>query len=98
MSGARPSFEPTFETSRGGSKERWMVVIFDNDVNTFEQVTDVLMTATGCDFEEALIETWEAHTYGKAPVHFASKQVCDDVATRISTIGVRTRVCPEWDD
>ena len=48
--------------------------------------------------EEAEIETWEAHTYGKAPVHFSSKEECERAAGVIATIGVKTEVAPEWDD
>lgn len=75
-----------------------MVVIFNNDTTSFEAVVQVLMAATRCTQEEAEIETWEAHTYGKAPVHFASQQECEEVATVIQRIGVKTEVCPEWDD
>jgi ATP-dependent Clp protease adapter protein ClpS len=77
---------------------RWMVLIYDNDTNTMDEVVDVLMRATGCDAEEAAIEMWEAHTYGKAPVHFASKSECDDVAAIIASIGVKTEVTREWED
>lgn len=77
---------------------RWMVVIFNNDTNSFDEVVEVLMRATGCDLDEAAIETWEAHTYGKAPVHFAGRQECESSAEIISSIGVKTEVTPEWDD
>ncbi|RYG16096.1 hypothetical protein EON82_25430, partial [bacterium] len=53
---------------------------------------------TQCDEEEAQTEMWEAHTYGKAPVHFASREECEGVASTIETIGVKTEVAPEWDD
>ena len=77
---------------------RWMVVIHNNESNSFEQVIDVLIRATGCDVQEAYIETWEAHTYGKAPVHFAGREECDAAATLIGSIGVKTEVRPEWND
>ena len=63
-----------------------------------DEVVEVLMRATGCDAEEAAIEMWEAHTYGKAPVHFASREECEAAAGTIASIGVRTEVQPEWDD
>ena len=81
-------------TGRG----RWMIVIYDNDTNSMDEVVSVLMRATGCDEEEAAIEMWEAHTYGKAPVHFASREECETAAGTIAAIGVRTEVAPEWDD
>ena len=75
-----------------------MTVIFDNEHNSMDEVVAVLMRATLCDEEEAAIEMWEAHTYGKALVHFASKEECEAAAGIIEGIGVRTEVAPEWDD
>lgn len=75
---------------------RWMVTIFNNDHNTFDEVIWALMNATGCDVEEAAIEAWEAHHFGKASVHFSSEPECVDVAAKIEPIGVKTEVTPEW--
>ena len=81
-------------TGRG----RWMTVIFDNDDNSMEEVVEILMRATRCGEEEAEIEMWEAHTFGKAPVHFGSREECEGAALVIGSIGVETEVAPEWDD
>ena len=75
-----------------------MVLIFNNDTNSLDEVIDILMKATKCGVDEAVIETWECHTYGKAPVHFAPRHECEDVAHTISCIGVKTEVRPEWED
>jgi ATP-dependent Clp protease adaptor protein ClpS len=75
-----------------------MVTIYNNDHTAYEVVVFTLMVATGCDEREAQIETWEAHHYGKAAVHFASQKECEEVAAIISSIGVRTEVTPEWPD
>ena len=85
-------------TDRGTTQGRWMTVIFNNDTNTMDEVIAVLMGATGCGWKEAQIEAWEAHTYGKAPVHFSSQAECERVAAMISKIGVDTEVRPEWED
>jgi hypothetical protein len=77
---------------------RWMVVIFDNDYTPFDMVILALVRATGCTHEEAEMEAWEAQTFGKAPVHFASKRECETAADIISSIGVKTEVAPEWND
>ena len=77
---------------------RYAAIIFNNDSNSFEEVIDIIMTATACGMEEAQIETWEAHTYGEAPVHFASETECARVAATIASIGVRTEVRKEWND
>ncbi len=80
------------------STGRWMVVIFNNETNTFDEVIEILMRATGCGLDEAYMETWEAHHYGKAPVHFATRTECEIVASMIATIGVRTQVSREWSE
>jgi len=92
-----PLLEPSVanpETQIG----RWMVVIFNNDHNSFDQVIDALVRATGCTTDEAAIEAWEAHTYGSASVHFAAQSECERVAVVISRVGIQTEVRPEWDD
>lgn len=77
---------------------RWMVVIYNNDTNSMEEVVEIIVAATGCSIDEAEIEMWEAHVVGKAPVHFAAKSECDDVAAIIASIGVKTEVAREWSD
>jgi ATP-dependent Clp protease adaptor protein ClpS len=78
---------------------RWMVVIHDNPINSMDEVVDILMEATQCDIEEASIEMWEAHTFGKAPVYFnPDRSECLRVAAVISSIGIKTEVSPEWND
>jgi hypothetical protein len=86
-------------TSPGTETEgRWMVTIYNNDHNSFGEVIGILMRATCCTREEAEIEAWEAHTFGKAPVHFATLPECEGAALIISTIGVKAEVSPEWND
>ncbi len=93
----RPFVEPEI-IEVGKTTGRWMVVIYNNDFNTFDEVVEVIMRSTGCGSDEALIEAWEAHTFGKAPVHFSGRDECEIVAVMISSIGVRTEVRPEWED
>jgi ATP-dependent Clp protease adaptor protein ClpS len=94
---SRTVLEPEIVDSGRGSG-RWMVEIFNNQHNTFEEVIEVLMRSTGCGVQEASIETWEAHEFGKTPVHFSSLNECEIVASMISSIGVRTTVRREWEE
>ena len=77
---------------------RYMVVIHNDDITPYDAVISVLIAATGCDRQEAEIETWEAHTYGKAPVHFSSQEECEVAARVIASIGIKVNVLKEWDD
>ena len=73
----------------------WVVVVYDNDYNTFEEVTAILLVATRCSLREAQTETWEVHHLGKSVVHFGTKEECEAVAAIISTIGIRVEVRAE---
>ena len=73
----------------------YTVVIYNNDTNSVEEVIAVLMHATECDMQEAALETWEAHTFGSARVHFSTRFECEHVARIIASIGVRTEVRKE---
>lgn len=93
-----PTFQPETTDPQSGTRGRWMVVIHNNHTNSFDEVIVALMAGTGCDIEEASIEAWEAHHYGKAPVHFAAQAECVEAAATISRVGVVTDVLPEWND
>jgi hypothetical protein len=89
---ASPSIElaPVLEeqetsTQRGG----WIVTVYDNDKNTYEQVMASLMFATGCSAEEAYMEAWEIDHQGKSVVHQASETECRQAAEVISRIGIQ---------
>jgi ATP-dependent Clp protease adapter protein ClpS len=75
---------------------RWMTIIFNDDHTPIDLVVLTVIAATKCSVEEAEIETWEAHHYGKAPIHFSSESECDQVARVLQSIGVKTEVVPEW--
>ena len=77
----------------GTGQGDYCVIIFNNNTNSFYEVIHILQVATGCPYEEAEMETWEAHHRGQAYVHFADREECDRVASIISSIGVRTEVC-----
>lgn len=73
----------------------YLVVVFDNDFNSIDEVTFIIMLATGCPPNEAEMETWEIHHLGKSVVHNASEQECMRVAEIIATIGIRVEVVKE---
>ncbi|MBM3494927.1 MAG: ATP-dependent Clp protease adaptor ClpS [Armatimonadetes bacterium] len=69
-----------------------IVVVYDNDHNTIDEVIDILMKATGCGVQEAAMETWEIHNLGKSIVHHGPASECERVASVIRTIGIRVEV------
>jgi ATP-dependent Clp protease adapter protein ClpS len=81
--------------TRRSEQEGYIVIVYDNDKNTWDEVVMILQKATGCTLEEAEIETWEVDNLGKSVVHHSGKEECDRVAGIIRTIGIRVEVVEE---
>ncbi len=86
---------PLLDGGTDTQTESWVVVVFNNETNTYEEVMMILMVATHCDEEEAYIETWEVDHLGKSVVHCAGKEECEDVAHIIRQIGIKVEVIAE---
>ena len=87
---------PRHQTDNGVNGDGgWNVTVYNNDFNTYDEVTIILMAATGCSVEEATIETWEIDHLGRSTVHFGKSAECQSVAAVISTIGIRVEVLEE---
>lgn len=87
-----PEQEHEEQTKKG---EGWIVTVFDNDTNSYDQVMFILMLATSCTSEEAYIEAWEIDHYKKCIVHRAGQTECEMAAGTIATIGIKVEVTPE---
>jgi hypothetical protein len=86
----RPELENSPTTGEGG--DLWVVTVFNNEHNTYEEVIHILIVATRCGLDEAEIETWEVDHLGKSVVHHADKNECEQVAAVIAQIGIEVRV------
>lgn len=80
-------------STEGGSG--FLVIVYDNDKNTWDEVVTILQKATGCNLEEAEIETWEVDNLGKSVVHHAGQEECERAAGIIRSIGIRVEVVEE---
>jgi ATP-dependent Clp protease adapter protein ClpS len=49
--------------------EPWRVILYDDDIHTFDEVILQLMKATGCTAERAERHAWTVHTEGKDCVY-----------------------------
>jgi ATP-dependent Clp protease adapter protein ClpS len=76
----------------GSTTGDWIVIVFNNEVNTVEEVIAILQKATGCSIQEAEMETWEVHHLGRSVVHHGDRAECDRAAAVISTIGIKVAV------
>lgn len=87
---------PEQETAHGGSGDHgWIVTVFNNDYNTYDEVMCVLIVATGCTAEEAYMEAWEIDHLGRSVVHHGAEKECRQAAEIIATIGIRVEVSTE---
>lgn len=84
-----------FEVISGKGDRDWIVTVFNNETNTYEEVITILIVATGCTFEEAYIETWEIDHLGRSVVHHGDESECQRVAEVIRTIGIHVEVTQE---
>jgi hypothetical protein len=83
------------EEIREGFDSGWVVTVYNNEHNTYEEVMNILILATGCDHEEAYLETWEIDHLGCSVVHHGKEDNCRKVAEVIAKIGIRVEVSQE---
>ncbi len=89
----RPELSPVELDSTG---EKWIVTVYNNESNTYEEVMTILMIATNCDADEAYMETWEIDHLGRSVVHRGDELDCSRVATVIGTIGIHVEAGPDF--
>ena len=64
----------------------WIVILYNDDWHTFDDVIEILMKATGCTEQRAMEIAIEVHTKGRAICYDGSKEECERVASIIATI------------
>lgn len=70
----------------------WLVVLFNDEVHTFQEVITQLVKATGCTPAKAEKLAWTVHTEGKATVYEGSFQECFDVQAVLNEINLVTEI------
>ena len=70
----------------------WRVLLFNDEVHTFEEVIGQIIKATGCGLAKAERLTWKVHSEGKAQVYEGEFEECLRVETVLSEIDLITRI------
>ena len=70
----------------------WMVILFNDDYHTFDEVIAQVQKATGCDHGEAFQITYAAHTNGQAVAYVGDKTLCEEVARVLREIDLRVEL------
>jgi ATP-dependent Clp protease adaptor protein ClpS len=68
------------------------VVLFNDEVHTFDEVIVQIIRATGCDLSKAEALTWEVHHLGKAIVFIGELFKCTQVSSVLEEIELLTQV------
>ena len=72
---------PTEQEERtSGTDGPFVVILYNCDCHTFEQVEVQLQKATGCTLEKAEAFAMEIHTTGRAVVYAGGQEKCEQVA------------------
>ena len=78
------------ETERVDSP--WRVILFNDEVHTFDEVIVQLIKATGCSTQEAEAHAWTVHTKGKDRVYEGSFEDCFRVQGVLREIQLVTEI------
>lgn len=70
----------------------WRVLLFNDEVHTFEEVIGQIIKATGCGLAKAEQLTWQVHSEGKAQVYEGEFEECLRVESVLSEINLITRI------
>jgi ATP-dependent Clp protease adapter protein ClpS len=92
-----PDTAPIFETEQEQDVESVIqepakVVLFNDEVHTFEEVIGQIIKATGCDTTKAEALTWEVHNAGKAMVFEGEMTKCVQVSAVLEEIDLMTQI------
>jgi len=64
----------------------WVVILYDDDHHTVDEVVLQVQKATGCSLEKAVYITLTAHTAGRAIAHDGTETECERVAAVLRQI------------
>jgi len=68
------------------------VVLFNDEIHTFDEVIGQLIKATGCSQSDAEALAWEVHTKGRAIVFSGEIPRCVEVSSILEEIQLMTQI------
>ena len=68
------------------------VILFNDEVHTFDEVIGQIIKATRCDIKKAEALTWEVHNAGKAMVFEGEMTRCVEVSGVLEEIELMTQI------
>lgn len=74
------------------TQEPAKVILYNDEIHTFEEVIGQLMKAIGCGTSRAEALTWEVHAAGKAGVYEGTMDDCLKVSAILEEIALHTQI------
>ena len=82
----------TLEEERTSVGIPFKVILYNDEVHTFDEVIVQLIKAVGCSFKEARSFAFEVHVKGKALVFNGDLPVCLKVTSILEEIALHTQI------
>lgn len=93
MTDTAPIFAPDADQDTDVSiQQPARVILFNDELHTFDEVIGQIIKATGCDVKKAETLTWEVHTSGKANVYEGEMVRCMQVSGVLEEIDLMTQI------
>ena len=70
----------------------WRVILYNDDIHSFDEVIHQLIKATGCSSQQAEKHAWTVHTQGKDAVFEGSFEECFRVQGVLREIQLVTEI------
>ncbi len=77
-----------------GTEYPCRVILFNDNIHTFDEVIAQLIKAVGCSPDKAEAIAWEVHSKGKACCYEGSIDQCLIVSSVLEEIGLHTQIEP----
>lgn len=95
--GQKPDISPDIEVLEQVEEEEsidnpWHIILYDDDVHTFDEVINQIIKATGCSVTKAEEITLKVHNDGKAIVFEGSFEECLKINSVLQEIQLITEI------
>ena len=70
----------------------WIVILYNCDCHSFDEVEYILQKATGCSLEKAEAIAMEVHTKGRSICFSGEKEACERVTAIIASIKLQVEM------
>lgn len=70
----------------------WRVILYNDEIHTFDEVINQLIKATGCSTSKAEELTFKVHNEGKAKVYEGNFEECFEVNSILKEIQLVTEI------